>query len=95
MPWEVTADYIRSGHKGLEGYDKSSLRTIAIDDKKGIKAIVACPKGSYDASKCEEGMEVISFLFAKADGWTMDSAKAWFAKNEPQHGRGRGKKRSG
>ncbi len=67
MPWEETEDYIRSGHKSTEGYDKN---------------------------KCEEGTEVISFLFAKADGWTMSKAKEWFAKSESRRGTGKARKRA-
>ncbi len=94
MPWEETADYIRSGHKSTDGYDKDSLRTITIDKAKGIKAIVACPKGSYDETKCEVGTQVISFLFAKADGWTMSKAKDWFDKSQATRGSRKGKKRA-
>ncbi len=94
MPWEETADYIRSGHKSTDGYDKDSLRTITIDKTKGIKAIVACPKGSFDETKCEEGTQVISFLFAKADGWTMEKAKDWFDRSQSSRGHGTGRSRA-
>lgn len=80
MPWEETKDYIRSGHESTSDYDKDSLRTIAIDESKGIKAIVACPRGDYDQSKCMVGTHVVSYLFAKDKGWDMMKAKAWFEK---------------
>jgi hypothetical protein len=35
LPWEVTANYIRSGHR----------RTIVISEDLGIKAVVGKPKG--------------------------------------------------
>ncbi len=41
MPWEETKEYIRSGHESTDRYDKGSLRTIIIDEAKGIKAIIA------------------------------------------------------
>ena len=82
MPWEETKDYIRSGHESTDKYDKDSIRTISIAEAKGIKAIVACPKGEYDAKKCEVGTHVVSYLFAKDKGWTMAKAKEWFEKNK-------------
>lgn len=45
MPWEETKEYIRSGHEIIDMYDKNSIRTITIDEGKGIKALVGCPKG--------------------------------------------------
>lgn len=74
-PWEETEEYIRSGHKNAEGYDQDSLRTIDISE--GIKAVVGCPKGKFTAGKCQEGMEILSYLFAKSS-FTMEEAKAWF-----------------
>jgi hypothetical protein len=34
MPWEETGNFIRSGHEDPDKYDKDSLRTISIDEKK-------------------------------------------------------------
>jgi hypothetical protein len=87
MPWEETKDYVRSGHESTDGYDKDSLRTIAIDEGKGIKAIVGCKKGHYDKSKCEVGTHVVSFLFAKETGWDMTKAKDWFEKSQKKSSR--------
>ena len=78
MPWEETAEYIRSGHQDSNKFDEGSLRTIDIDPNQGIKAIVGCPKGHYKNGKCQVGTEIKSFLFAKKDGWTMEKAKIWF-----------------
>jgi hypothetical protein len=80
MPWEETKDYIRSGHEIADNYDKDSIRTITIDEGKGIKALVGCPKGSYDSKKCEVGTRVLSYLFSKEKGWTMADAQEWFKK---------------
>jgi hypothetical protein len=82
MPWEETKDYIRSGHESTDDYEKGSLRTITIDDGKGIKAIVGCPKGHFHDEKCEAGTHVVSFLFAKEKGWTMTKAQNWFESNK-------------
>ena len=80
MPWEETADYIRSGHENINEYDKSTIRTITLDEDKGIKALVGCPKGHYDSKRCEIGTHVLSYLFSKDKGWTMAGAKEWFDK---------------
>jgi hypothetical protein len=84
LPWAETDDYIRSGHGKTEDYDKDSMRTIEIDADKGIKAIVGCPKGNFKDGKCAVGTQVLSYLFAKDNGWKMTAAKEWFEKSEKQ-----------
>jgi len=78
MPWEETKEYIRSGHESTDDYDKTSFRTITLDEEKGIKGIVGCKKGHYEENKCTTSMHIISYLFAKEKGWTMSDAQAWF-----------------
>ncbi|HVO77614.1 MAG TPA: hypothetical protein VMS79_01970 [Methanomassiliicoccales archaeon] len=90
MPWEETEDYIRSGHGNLDDYDKGSMRTIVLNEDKGIKAIVACPRGDYKGSRCATGTEVVSYLFAREKGWTMSKAKDWFEKNGGKRKRAKG-----
>jgi len=77
MKWEETDDYIRSGHGNPENFDNGSFRTIVIDKSKGIKAIVACPKGHFSGGQCNVGVKVQSFLFPK-DKFTKAQAQAWF-----------------
>jgi hypothetical protein len=74
MPWEETEEYIRSGHRDPNDFEEGTFRTIDIDPEKGIKAIVAKPKG-------KQGMEIQSYLFSKAKGWTLEKAKEWFEKH--------------
>lgn len=76
-PWEESDNNIRSGHVDPGKFDPQSLRTINIE-KKGVKAIVGCPKGNFEDGKCSVGMKVQSYLFSKEDGWTMETAKSWF-----------------
>ena len=71
LPWEETDQYIRSGHRSPEDFQPDSFRTITISENESIKAVVGKPKG-------KETMEVQSYLFDKAKGWTIDKAKAWF-----------------
>lgn len=82
MPWVETKDYIRSSHEDIANYDKDSLRTIDIDESKGVKAVVACPKGHFKNGKCAVGTQVQSYLFAKEKGWTKTKAKEWFEKSK-------------
>jgi hypothetical protein len=74
-PWEETEEYIRSGHRDPGSFDPDSLRTIDITG--GVKAIVGCPKGSYEGGKCKVGMQVQSYLFDKSK-FTVAEAKTWF-----------------
>jgi hypothetical protein len=78
LPWEISDQYIRSGHRSPEEFEPNSLRTIVLSEKDGIKAVVGKPKG-------KDKMEVQSYLFDVSKGWTVEKAKAWFeehSKNE-------------
>jgi hypothetical protein len=74
MPWENTEQYIRSGHRDPEEFQKDTLKTITLNEKEGIKAIVGKPKG-------KDAMEILSYLFEKDKGWTVEKAKEWFEKH--------------
>ncbi|MEM2593016.1 MAG: hypothetical protein QXI60_10560 [Thermofilaceae archaeon] len=75
LPWEVTANYIRSGHRSVDEFEPESLRTIVISEEDGIKAVVGKPKGKHS-------MEVVSFLFDVSKGWTLEKAKDWFERHQ-------------
>jgi hypothetical protein len=75
VPWEETADYVRSGHRDAGSCEKGSFRTITIDEEQGIKAVICKPLGA-DSTVAQ------SFLFPKAKGWTLERAKEWFSKHE-------------
>jgi len=71
LPWEETDQYIRSGHRNPDEFEEGTFRTIVISRERGIKAVVAKPRGGG-------GMRVVSYLFDKSKGWTLDEAKKWF-----------------
>lgn len=75
MPWENTEQYIRSGHRGPEEFQKDTLKTITIDEKGGVKAVVGKPKG-------KDTVEIQSYLFSKDKDWTMEKAEEWFKKHQ-------------
>lgn len=77
MPWEDSQDYVRSGHRSSDDFEKDSFRTITIDAEKGIKAVIGKPKG-------KDTTEVQSYLFAKDKDWTVDKAKEWFEKHKTE-----------
>jgi hypothetical protein len=74
MPWETTEQNIRSGHRDPEEFQKDTLKTIVLNEKEGIKAIIGKPKGKH-------AMEIVSYLFEKEKGWTLEKAKEWFEKH--------------
>ncbi|MDH5782074.1 MAG: hypothetical protein OEZ35_00185 [Candidatus Bathyarchaeota archaeon] len=74
MPWEVTADSIRSGHRSPSEFQEGSLRTIALSEEERIKAVIGKPKG-------QDTTEVQSYLFDK-NKWTLEKAKAWFKEHQ-------------
>ncbi len=67
---EETDEYIRIpvDRGDHEGH---RIRTISISDKEGIKALY-----------CGECKKVMTYLFAKDKGWTMEKAKAWVKEHE-------------
>jgi len=71
LPWEDTEDFIRSGHRNPEEFEPDSLRTITLSEEEGIKAVIGKPKG-------KKTTEVVSYLFSKEKGWTLEKAKEWF-----------------
>jgi hypothetical protein len=58
MPWENTEKHIRSGHRDAADFQQDTLKTITLNEKEGIKAVVGKPKG-------KDTMEVVSYLFEK------------------------------
>ena len=74
MPWENTEQYIRSGHRDPEEFQTDTLKTITLNEKEGIKAIIGKPKGKH-------AMEILSYMFEKDKGWTIEKAKEWFEKH--------------
>ena len=71
LPWEDTEDFIRSGHRDPEEFEPDSVRTVTLSEEEGIKAVIGKPKG-------EKTTEVVSYLFSKEKGWTLEKAKEWF-----------------
>jgi hypothetical protein len=71
-------EYIRSGHRNPNDFEPNSFRTIWISENEGIKAIIGKPKG-------KETMEIVSYLFLLEKGWTLEKAKEWFRKHNPNH----------
>ena len=64
---EETDDYIRLPVSGEEGkHDGHKIRTMDIDKDKGVKALY-----------CVDCKKVITYLFAKDEDWTMESAREW------------------
>lgn len=75
MPWENTDEFIRSGHRNPDEFQKETLKTISLNENEGIKAVIGKPKG-------KESMEILSYLFEKSKGWTVEKAKVWFEQHQ-------------
>lgn len=66
---EETEDYIRIPVKGEEGkHEGHKIRTMDISESDGIK-------GLY----CIDCKKIITYLFLKSKGWTMEKAKKWMS----------------
>ncbi len=75
MTWENTEQFIRSGHRSPEEFQKETVKTITLSEKDGVKAVIGKPKGSG-------AMEVLNYLFEENKGWTVEKAKAWFEQHQ-------------
>ena len=74
MPWETTEKNVRSAHRAVEDFQAGTLKTITLNEKEGIQAIVGKPQGKLI-------METQSYLFSLDKGWTLQKAKEWFEKH--------------
>ena len=74
MPWEENDKTIRSGHRSPEEFQSDTQKTITLNEKDGVQAIVAKPLGKIS-------LEIESYLFAKDKGWTLEKSKEWFNQN--------------
>ena len=75
LPWDQTQNYIRSGHRNPEDFDPETLKTITLSEEEGIQAVIGKPWN-------KQSTEVISYLFNKEKGWTIEKAKEWFKEHE-------------
>jgi hypothetical protein len=73
MSWEQTDSTIKSGHRNPLEFQEGTQKTVTLNEKEGIQAIIAKPVG-------KQTMAIQSYLFSKTKGWTLESAKAWFNK---------------
>ncbi len=74
MPWEISQNFVRSGHRNPDDFEPESIRTITLSEDEGVKALVGKPKG-------KDHTEIISYLFDVSKGWTVEKAKEWFDKH--------------
>ena len=74
MPWETTEENVRSAHRAVEDFQAGTLKTITLNEKEGIQAIVGKPQGKLT-------METQSYLFSLDKGWTLQKAKEWVEKH--------------
>jgi hypothetical protein len=73
MTWEETQAFIQSGHKSPNEFQQNTLKTIELNEKDGIQAIIGKPKGKTT-------YEIQSYIFQKSKGWTKQTAEAWHNK---------------
>jgi len=71
---EETDDFIHIPIKNADLFVQDSFRTWEIGKDKGIEAVGGKLKSDPDGA-----MEIQKYIFDKAKGWTMESAKKWVA----------------
>lgn len=50
-----TKDYARQRLEDPKNFAKGSFRTVPVRGRKGVKIIIACPKGKYSGGRCRVG----------------------------------------
>lgn len=80
---DLTEDYIRIRQYDPDLFDKTSFRTITFSERKGIKAITACPRGYYRREN--PGFTKDTFLDPSQGGVNMsvEELRAWA--KDPRH----------
>lgn len=76
-PWEETEGEIRQRVQDPGKFDDESFRSRQLPTK-GVRIIVACPKGKWVNNRCQVGMQLQAYRFSKEAGWTLEKAKAWY-----------------
>jgi hypothetical protein len=72
MAWQENTQTIQSGHRNPLDYQPETLKTIMLNQKDGIDVVVGKPKG-------KPTLEIISYVFCKERGWTLEKAQAWYS----------------
>jgi len=73
---EETDEFIHIPVRSAADFVKDSFRTIDIDAKKGIKAVIGKLKSDPQGST-----HVQKYIFDKGKGWTLSSAQEWVRKH--------------
>jgi len=74
MPVDVTDKYVRIRQKDPDDFIEGSFKTVALDEAKGIMAVMGKVKG-------ESKMTIQSYLFDK-EKWDTQRATAWVEKHK-------------
>ena len=77
---EETEEFIHIPVRPASDFVGSSFRTIDIDAKKGIKAVIGKLKTDPQGS-----IHVQKYIFDKNKGWTMASAQAWVNEHKKEY----------
>lgn len=77
MPIDTTKNFIRARVRKPSNFEPNTARTIVIDARRGIKAVIQRLKGKSSTA-------VRTFLFDKSKGWTKQTVRQWLK----QHGYG-------
>lgn len=75
MSWDETQTYIQNGLRSPSQFQENTLKTIQINTKDGIQAIVGKPKD-------KQTLEIQSYLFSKDEGWTRQKAQKWKSRHQ-------------
>jgi len=77
---EETDEFIHIPVRSAADFVKESFRTIDIDAKKGIKAVIGKLKSDPDGST-----KVQKYIFDKGKGWTLASAQEWVKEHKKEY----------
>lgn len=60
------AKYVRVRKRSPRAFAKGAFRTITLSKRKGVKAVIGCPKGKFTGRRCRTGTRVQAMLYPKS-----------------------------
>ncbi|MCW3998739.1 MAG: hypothetical protein NWE93_00685 [Candidatus Bathyarchaeota archaeon] len=80
MTWEENQQTIKGKLKNPHQFQEETLKTVTLNQRDGIEALVGKPHG-------KQALSIQSYIFSKEHGWTLEKAKAWFSNlhGSPEH----------
>ncbi len=85
MPWDQTANEIRQPVRPSTYFRDGTFRTMKLKGTTGVSIVMAKLKPRHLKGREPGKMVIQAYRFARPE-WTVERAKAWFARNVLEKG---------